>query len=419
MVERAVWRVGLAALFVVGCTSTPPTPTSHPFSTSVASATPAAAGTASASPLTTASAPSTASPNPTGFGPFPASVLGMPVRTVAQAHVLQAAGKLDGRVVAVGGYWSQVAIPCPFTPHESVMDGFCSGITFADTDEKPAVGIGDANLILPLEAANGDQLWPAQTQDAPAAVVLIMHSLDSRAWQCKPEDREQCKNKLVIDRVAWINGQDQVVNSPRSALTLAELHLTPDQASSAALRAGETLLFAYPLRATTMNSIDPRFLGVGARPAYPGSIANAIWYVRAATTTPDSDGVSDATARVIDDVTAAVLREMPMTVAADYEPARLIIDEGQNEPNFPDGLYPHGAVRLAGDAVYADSANLSSTPLAVSPGAYELHGYIGSEMSIGDPQCTAPLTISADKDVAYAVTFTKKSCSWSPSTSPF
>ena len=121
------------------------------------------------------------------------------------------------------------------------MDAFCTGISFASTTYKPTPQIGDPDLILAPEAANGNLLWGAQTQDAPAAVVLVVHSGDSRAWQCKPENRSACHNKLVIDRVAWINGQDQNVNSPSSELTLAELHLTPDQASAAALRDGETL----------------------------------------------------------------------------------------------------------------------------------------------------------------------------------
>ena len=348
----------------------------------------------------------------------------MPVISVAQMHELAAAGKIDGRVVAVGGYWSQQMIPCPFAPHQSVMDGFCTGITFADSGEPPSRGIGDPSIILPREAANGNLLFTAQTSAAPGAVVLIGHAGDSRAWQCKPDDRAGCGSKFVIDRVAWINGQEQDVNSPSSDLTLAQLHLTPDQAATAALHEGDTLLTAYPLLAIDMNNVDPRFLNVGAKPPYVGAVSNPAWYVSVATGTADTDGVLTSAARVVDDASGQVLAEMPLTVAADYRPARLIFESGQDSRNeFGPNLYPRGEVNSVGTPIFADYVGLSSTPVALIAGQYVLRGFVGNQNGggdVGDLTCDLPVTVAAEANVAFAATcFTKTSCSWAPTVSTF
>ena len=50
------------------------------------------------------------------------------------------AGKLNGRLIAVSGYWSQFAIPCPSVPNSSVMTGFCTGICASHSSFRTAHG---------------------------------------------------------------------------------------------------------------------------------------------------------------------------------------------------------------------------------------------------------------------------------------
>ena len=148
----------------VSCTSTPPTPAPSVL------ATPAPSPTTSATPQTSPTATPTSSP--TGSAAFPTSVLGMPVMSVADERSLAVAGNLDGRLVAVAGDWSQMELTCPAIPHDYVMNGFCTGISFSDSNATPQPGIGDENVIVPLESTNGNELYSSQTQTVRAPLSL-------------------------------------------------------------------------------------------------------------------------------------------------------------------------------------------------------------------------------------------------------
>jgi hypothetical protein len=413
--SRCFGAIVALALVVTSCTSTPPTPTLAQ-TTNPSMATPATA----ASPSPGASA-STLAPTPAvSSGPFPSTVLGMPVHTVGQMDALIGAGKLNGRVVAVAGYWSVLFPSCPYLPHQSVLTGFCTGISFDDVSGAPSMGIGDPDVILPNEATSGTELYGAQTQTTPASVVVLGHSDDSRAWQCTAETRAECESKFVIDRVAWVNGRDLGIGSPSSQLSLADLRLTPEQAAAFAVKPGEQLLSAYPLRVTEMDRVDPRFMGVDARPAYEGGPANVVWYVRAASGDPDSDGVRDGVVRLVDDVIGEVVSEMPLAPATDYAPARLILDVGQHSRgNWDVNFRASASVNSGGQPIA--SGYLGADPVSVVAGSYDLYGFVTNQYGgdVGDAHCSSPITVAADENLAYAVTFTKSTCSWALSTSQF
>ena len=348
----------------------------------------------------------------------------MPVISVAQMHVLASSGKLDGRVAAVGGYWALSAYPCPPVPHEAVLAGACYGGHFADSAATitPQTGPGDDAPIFVPETGSARLLWD-YGPDHPMPVILVVHSGDSRAWQCRPEQRSQCSTNLVIDRLAWADGAAVDLTSPNSELTFDRLRMTPEQAAAAAVKPGEELLTAYPLFAIDMNNVDPRLLDVGAKPPYAGAVSNPVWYVRVATGTPDADGVLGSTARVVDDASGEVLAEMPLTVAADYRPARLVFESGEgSRSDFGANFYPRGEVNSVGTPIFADYVGLSSTPVALAAGQYVLRGFVGNQNGggdIGDLTCDLPITVAAGANVAYAATFTKTSCSWAPAVATF
>ncbi len=424
------WRsVVVTAVLVMaaGCTSTPPTP-SPTASATVTEPTAVPATAASSVPMTISppTASPTANPTPTAIGGvFPATVLGLPVHKVSEAHALMASGAIDGRLIAVAGYWSQVAIPCPFAPHQSVMDGFCTGITFDDSDQRPSQQTCcDSAVIVAPETANGNLLWNSQTATTPGAVVVVGHADDSRSWQCRAEEVADCQRKLVLDRVAWVNGQAKDLGSPSSQLTLDRLRMTPEQAAAVGVKPGEQLLTAYPIQAYDMNDVDPRFMGIGTTPPYPQGPSPVVWYVRAATGAPDADGVSGGAARLVDDVTGDLLADLSLVVAADYRPARIVLDLAQGSnfefagPNFN----PRGEIRSAGEPIFADYVGSSSTPAAVPAGQYLLHGFMGNEIGGGDSSdynCDLAITVEAGTNVFYAGKFTKAGCSWAPSESQF
>ena len=337
-------------------------------------------------------------PQPTPVGVFPASILGLPVHTVSEMHELVAAGKVNGRFIAVGGYWSQVAIPCPFVPHSAPISGFCSGVTFSDSPEPPSSqSIGETSVVAMPETMFGDLLWSSQTQTMPGAVVLIGHSRDSRAWQCL--ERTYCEGALVIDSVAWVNGTPTV------------LEPTAREISAVAAQPGEQLVTAIEEDAAHMNDIDPRLLG---------QPAGSIWYVRMATGSPDSDGISAGLVRALRPGSGETLDELPLAVASDFVPARVILDVGEHS-HYQDGHDDQVTVLSPSAVVLQDRLSMETSPLLLQPGPYHLYGWMTNDGgdAIEGIGCTLDITTTAESNVAYFATYTKSSCAWAPGESQF
>jgi hypothetical protein len=335
----------------------------------------------------------------------------MPVLSVAETHDLAARDKLDGRLAAVGGYWAMYFYPCPSGLHEPVLRGFCYGGQFADTaDEVAQAGgpnSGSSPLIVP-ETGSGQILWSSGAPDAVLRVVLIVHAGDSRAFQCQPQEFSECHERLVVDRVAWSNGNDVPLGSPNSDLSLDRLRLTPEAAASAGLQPNEQLLTAYPIDSTAIDSIDPRF---------SGKTTDLVWYVRAARGSPDADGVVDGVDRLVSDTTGVVRQELGLQVASDLEPARVILDIDQSSHrNTGDGSSSHPRVEVssAGVVIVKDYLGSSTSPLALTAGTYELRAYVGNEFgpAAHAPDCTQSITVAPGTDVTYLATFKANSCSW-------
>ena len=195
----------------------------------------------------------TVGPSPTIGAPdergFPTSILGLPVHTVAGMHQLANVGKLDGRFVAVAGYWKQLALPCAYQPHLPVLLGYCAGGAFEDTIE--AAQGGNNRLAAPVIApeTSGSIGSPSDVTGQPQAVVLIVHAADSRTWQCAAQDRATCHARLVIDEVAWIDG---------SATGVAA-----DVVAPGAVKPGEQIVTAFATRLQWLDEVDPRLMGLG------------------------------------------------------------------------------------------------------------------------------------------------------------
>lgn len=403
--------LGLLAAFALslGCSSTP-TPSVE--STKTSSPTVAAAPSTSAPPL--APVPS-ATP-----GGFPATILGLPIHTVSEARELIGSGKAAGRLIAVSGYWSQEMIPCPSPQFRTVMDGFCTGTRFEDDYQTPEPGLGDPNIIVAPESADSDLLYQSQGQGEAGKVVVIGHTHDSRSWQCEPDQRDECLDKLVIDRVVWANGKEQDLGSPNSAISLSQLNMTPDQAAAAAVEPGEQILTAYPTDTIDLNDVDPRLLGFQALSPYQQGLNDLVWYVRVLTGQPDADGTSDGAVRLVDDVTAKTLTELSIDPGADYRPARLVFELGPGtHGDFGSTNYPRVQINANGTPLYSDYLS-GGSPVTLDPGIFALHGYVGNQdgYDVGGATCDTPISLDAEANVAYIATFTKTGCSWTPAPTP-
>ena len=324
--------------------------------------------------------------------------------TVADLGKALAAGQLDGRLAAVGGYWRQYALPCPFMPHQAVISGFCSGGQFADAAADVDTCCGSANAgVVPIavpETLDGDQLWSASSASA-ARVVLIVHAADSRAWQCAADPKDDCHSHIVIDDVAWVNG-----SATAQPTTVADSGVQPkmtfDQVATAAVKSGEQLVNAYALGATHLNEVDPRFMGKGS---------GIVWLVRVAA----ADTSGDGTVRLISDADGSVIEELPLKVAADYDPARVVLDSDFSGNG--DSTYPRFVILAGTTTIADDQLGMGSTPVTLESGDYVLHAFMADtdgKAIAGGPTCDDPITVVAGANVAYKATFTGSACKWAP-----
>jgi hypothetical protein len=325
---------------------------------------------------------------------------------VAGINELAAAGQLDGRFAAVGGYWVQYALPCAYQPHQAVLAGFCYGGRFADTPEaaqNTGMPADPAPIAVP-ETANGQLLWSAGGPNGPAAaVVLIVHAADSRTWQCQPQDLGACHGRMVIDSVAWVNGATTEMTPDASALP-GVVTLTLDQVIAASVKPGEQLVTAYPLLATGMNDVDPRLIG--------GHGAGVIWYLRLAAGAPDANGLSDGVVRLVSDSDSSIGGELPLVVADDYQPARVILDAKDWNGN---GAYPRFTIGADSAVLAAAGLDSSSTPLSLPAGDYVVHAFIATPQAnpVDGPTCDLPLTVAAGDSLAFYADFpTQRDCTW-------
>lgn len=350
-------------------------------------------------------------PTPT-IGPttdtgFPTSILGLAVHSVAGIYQLAAAGRLDGRLAAVGGYWVQYALPCPYMPHLAALDGFCYGGRFADTPEGAVNMNGPGSNVAPIavpETANGNQLWSAGGVNGGAAmVVLIVHAADSRTWQCQPQDRNACLARLVIDSVAWVNGDAMQLNLDTSGLSAVALTL--DDVIAAGVKPGEQLVTAYPLRATDVNDVDPRLLGQGS---------DIVWYLRALTGAPDADGISDGVVRLLSDSSSSIAAELPLVMSDEHQLARLILDSDQNS-NLPSNTYPYFALLSRDTTLVGGPLGSSTTPVVLEAGDYVLRAWLADSngQPADGPTCDASVSFDPGSLASYFATFTGASCQWS------
>ncbi len=425
MVGGARVATGVAVLLaaLAGCTSPLPTPSLSP--TPSPSATPATSAPA-VTPSPTASSITSGSPGafPSVFGlpsaPYPTSVLGLPVLTVDGASRLLLDGKLDGRVVAVSGYWMVgLAMPCPWAPRPTLTTA-CLTVGFAD--EYLRLGTYTENsytwhpgrqrvgLLIPLTVSETSQgrsgFVPAQmTADNPnpaQRVVVIGHAGDARLWQCAPDQRDECGDVFVVDRFAWVNGIDQGLVVPYTEL---EASLTVDAVLAAGHIDPTLALTAYPVRSSELGSIDPRLVGVGG---------DVVWAVRAVSGSADAAGTAPARNVVVDDADGSILRTVPLEVADDYAPARLTV-------NVFDERTPSGGAWGYASFTVAHVAGLeirSQTPFSLAPGSYTLRGQIVGDLTSPPPgpPCQTDVDLVANQDLWMTVSFAVDgSCEWAVS----
>lgn len=158
--------------------------------------------------------------------PNPAVIDGLQVMTVSEVLAARSAGGLKIVAVAVGGYWTDGSIghSCAFpVVIPGVLEIYCQDGEFGITElDEPVIVIDRRGSVTPprgpaltpyfpeglsrleelfsLPIING-QRYP------PVPIVVIGHFDDPLAAACRPERRQACLDRLVVDRIASFNAQ--------------------------------------------------------------------------------------------------------------------------------------------------------------------------------------------------------------------
>ena len=411
---------------------------------------PSADDTTSPSTGVSASPSATVSPVPSA-GAFPSSAAGLPVLNVAGADELLRSGKLDGRAVAVAGYYDAMSLPCPYPGrYVGPLEAWCRMVAFTDTRASAQLCVGSGNgmscgqpsgtNLAPwfMTETSGDalSLLNEGATGEPAALVLIGHGGDARQWQCAAATQAACAGAFVVDRIAWANGRDVPPAAPQVGSVQAGTPVTPRMTLpqvAAATGVGDDLLTGAAMRAGDTSTVDPRWNLAGD---------NVVWLVRSldAAAASGAGETRPETVWLVDDATRKVIDSHPLQLAADYRPARLwqmATVHGADccagdvlafyRVTAADGTVVHDGM-VPGDASGQDNSTTfgggyMSWPLDLPPGGYSVTAWLApfSGGVAGAPrgECSSRITLRPLDDVRLNADFpASQACTFGSAPSP-
>ncbi len=169
---------------------------------------------------------------------FPLTVIGLDVRSVADAQSLLANPITADTELAVAGWYSarDQALPCPYQPTRSPVAFRCVDVAAWLSGSDRAVLTADASLdlrfidpVAPIPGTGGPRNAMVST---PLPVVLIGHFHDERSVRCETADMDACQRAFVVDASLAQDGTplSEAPTPPREA----RLRLSDKEASQIA-----------------------------------------------------------------------------------------------------------------------------------------------------------------------------------------
>lgn len=394
-------------------------------------------------PATSLPPPTDAVSSPPG-SEFPPRVAGMQVVSVAQAVQLINRGELDGRAVAVAGYFFEAVPSCPAPlRYVSSLENFCRFVTLADdpasatlcTHSSNAVTCGppSGTHLAPFFMAESTGQQPFTPDDLPVPVVLIGHVGDARAWQCAPDQQRACQQEFVVDRLVWASGHEMPFAAPQPFDGATGKALVPQmtvEEASAAIGPGQQVLTADAFRGRDIATVDPRWNLSGD---------SIFWIVRSIR---EGDSGSQSTVPVtvslVADATGTLVGVHDLALSASYRPARLwTIATTENVPccagdilpfyriqsvdgtSLHDGLIEGGEYGRESTTTYGPGV-----PALLSPGTYSITVWLATfdRGVVGPPAdtCSTQVTLSALDDLMVDAVFPAagKACAFGQPSAP-
>ena len=385
---------------------------------------------------------------------FPSAVAGLPVLSVANAVELLQAGQLDGQAVAVAGYYSAYALPCPYPGrYIGPLEDWCRMVAFTDNrsdaqlcspegDNGMSCGQPSGTNLAPFfetETSGDPGSWEASGPSGePAAFVLIGHAGDARQWQCTATTQAACAHAFVVDRIAWANGNDVPPMAPETGSQQTGQAITPtmtlDQVT-AGLGLGDGLLTGAAFRKGDIASVDPRWNLVGD---------DVVWLVRSLgpVDVAGTGQMRPETVWLVDDATGQLIDSHPLQLAADYQPARLWqmatvhgrqccngdtlafyqVQSGDGTPVY-EGTVPGDESSSSESEVTTFGGGYGSGPLVLPAGDYTVTAWLTSydHGVVGPPrrQCATQVTLGPLDNVMLNADYPDQhACTFEPAPSP-
>lgn len=361
-------------------------------------------------------------------GEFPSSVAGMPVVSVAQAVEFLQGGDLDGRAVAVAGYFFQAVPSCP-APMRYIgpLEDWCRFVAFTDdvasatlctyTDNSATCRPPSGTHLAPFLVSETSGALPPALEGKPVPLVLIGHAGDARQWQCAADAQEACGRAFVVDRIAWANGEAIPLTAPEpwNQTTFERLvpRLTMNQAT-AALGLGDQVLAAAAFRAGDISTVDPRWNLAGD---------DIVWIVRSTGADASVDATRSVTVSLVDDATGNLVDAYNLALDAAYRPARLWTIATANgteccagnvwafySVRSGDGTLLHDGMIQGAASGREDATTYGpGVPLVLSQGTYSVTVRLASldRGVIGSPtgECSTKVTLSELDDLMLEALF--------------
>jgi hypothetical protein len=227
---------------------------------------------------------------------------GLPIRTVSEAIAMRASGQVDGRIVAIQGYYSSGAghsCANPRRPMSSELEGWlrCNSQDSALAERDEPAGVTASGRLLVPAGPHIRPHFPRYTRwdkgPSPGqtmAVVFLGHFDDRRASLCSPERLAACREVFFVDRVARAAGRSlgPSVWAERSGLEV-DPQLSPADVESLVrqqLGPSANAHWLAALRAKDIAQFDP------TTPVDPTGLGT-LWYVQAASRDPTPGAIPD------------------------------------------------------------------------------------------------------------------------------
>jgi hypothetical protein len=368
----------------------------------------------------------------------------MPVVTVAQATQLRDSGQLNGRDVAVGGWFVEEFPPCApvLGVYTSALED-CEIASFADSKETAEVcpngachlGHTDMAPWLLNDTLQGITDYGGADDVSPIPVVVIGHAADPRAWDCLPVNEDRCWRDFVADQIAWPvgNGFQQSFSAYDCTYARKLAPMMNLNSVAAALGTDEQMTSAA---ATTLNcvaTIEPRWNRTGSQ---------VVWVVHSVPTQSDAaDPTRPVTVSLVDDATGTVIDRQSLAIAGDSKPARLWVTATRHNVDPNDHvdfgaflrISDQGGATLEDDelgGVYGNRASLVAGPdvVLLDPGSYLLDAWLAHRSSDYPPsgtpgppigECTSEHTFFAGDDVLLNADYQgHHDCTWMQAPQP-